>query len=104
MNVWFGFCEQLATSSRGQFVANWTNKSKLQDPFITPNKISVGDEQNGPIFIGRSYMQKVAKKWKWSRWWWVWTTNLKIRCKLGSIGWIKKGAIVEEEGELRTPS
>jgi hypothetical protein len=49
-------------------------------------------------------MQKVAKKWKWYRWQWVWTTNFKIRCKLGSIGWIKKGAIVEEEGELRTPS
>jgi len=54
--------EQLATSSKGQFVANQTNKPKLQDPFITPSRISIGDEHNESIFIGRNSMQKVAIK------------------------------------------
>jgi hypothetical protein len=44
-------------------MASWTNKLKLQDVFITLSKISIGGEQNGPIFIGRSCMQEVAKKW-----------------------------------------
>jgi len=41
-------------SSWGPFVANVTNKPKLQDKFITPTKIPIGDEQSGLIFIGRN--------------------------------------------------
>ncbi len=34
--------------------------------FIMPSKISIRDEQNITIFIGRNVKQKMAKKWKWS--------------------------------------
>jgi len=54
--------EQFATSFRGQFVANQTNKPKLQDPFITPSRIFIGDEHSESIFIGKNSMQKVAIK------------------------------------------
>ncbi len=42
-------------------MANWTNKQKLHDLFITPNKISIGDEQNRPIFISRSVKQEMVR-------------------------------------------
>jgi hypothetical protein len=60
--VQFEFCEQLATSSWKQFVANQTKKPQLQDPFIMLSKIFIGDEQSKPIFIGRNIKQEVARK------------------------------------------
>jgi hypothetical protein len=39
-----------------------TDKSKLQDPFITPRRISTRDEQNRTIFIGRIRTQEVTKQ------------------------------------------
>jgi len=46
-----------------------------------PSKIFIRDKQSKPIFIGKSIMQEVARKWKWSRWWLVWIAYLKIQCK-----------------------
>jgi hypothetical protein len=56
------FCEQLTTSFWKQSMANQTNKPQLQDPFITPSKISIRDEQSKLIFIIRSVMQEMARK------------------------------------------
>jgi len=41
-------------------MVNWINKPKVQDPFITPSKMSIGDEKNRLIFITRSVKQEVA--------------------------------------------
>ncbi len=38
-----------------------TDKPQLQDPFIMPSRISIGDKQSIPIFIGRNIDQEVAK-------------------------------------------
>jgi hypothetical protein len=62
MNVRFGFCEQHAISSWRQSMASQTDKPQLQDLFIMPSIISIGDEQSISIFIGRSTKQEVAKK------------------------------------------
>jgi len=43
-------------------MANQIDKLKLQDLFIMPSKISIGDKQSGPIFIGRSHTQEVARE------------------------------------------
>jgi hypothetical protein len=41
-------------------MANQTDKPQLQDPFITPSKMYVGDKWSGAIFIGGSFTQKMA--------------------------------------------
>jgi hypothetical protein len=46
-----------------------------------PSKISIRDKQSKPIFIGKSIMQEVARKWKWSRLRWIWIAYFKIQCK-----------------------
>ncbi len=43
-------------SSWGQFVTNRINKPQLHDPFSTLSRISIGDKQSGPIFIGSNHM------------------------------------------------
>jgi hypothetical protein len=43
-------------------MAHRTDKPQLQDLFITPNRISIGDKQSKPMFISRSAKQEVAKK------------------------------------------
>jgi hypothetical protein len=91
MNVWFRFCEQLATNSWKQSMASQTNKPQLQDLFITLSKIStIGDKQSRPIFISRSVKQEMAKKWKWSRRWQIWVAYLKIGCKPRDISKIER--------------
>jgi hypothetical protein len=43
-------------------VANQIDKPQLQELFITPRKISIGDEQSRPIFIGKRVKQELARK------------------------------------------
>ncbi len=81
MNVRFKFCDQLARIPWKQSVANQIDKPQLQDLFITPNNISIGDEQSKPIFIGRSAKQETTRKSKWSIRRRIWVAYLKIQCK-----------------------
>ncbi len=103
INVWPRFHEQLMTSSKGQSVADWIDRSELQDSFITLSIIFIRDKQNGPIFSGRSRTQEMVRKWKWFRWWWVWVANFKYDANQEALI-EQKGALAEEEGEPRTPS
>jgi hypothetical protein len=66
-NVWFGFHEQLATSSWQQSMANWIEEPQLKNMCTTPSKIYVGDEPFGTICIDKSLTKEVAKKCQWSR-------------------------------------
>jgi len=79
------------TSSWKQSMASQIDKLQLQDPFIMPSRIFIGDKQSKLIFISRSVKQKVARKWKWSRRWQVWIAYLKIQCKLGCISRVGGG-------------
>jgi hypothetical protein len=58
MGVQPDICEQFGTSFRRQFVVSWANKSQLQDPFITPNKIFVGDEWRGQYSLVEASCKK----------------------------------------------
>ncbi len=59
MEVQFGFCEQLVTSFWKQFMANWTKKLQLQDPFIMLSRTSIGDEKPTQY----SLVETLNKKW-----------------------------------------
>jgi hypothetical protein len=85
---------------------------KLQDSFITPNIIFVGDEQSGPIFIGRSHTQEMAKneidlddnKYELPILKYDANQEALVKQKERALVEEEEGTLVEEEGEPKTPS
>jgi hypothetical protein len=87
-----------------KFLETIHNKLQLQDPFIMPSRISIGDEQSKPMFINKSITKEVARKWKWSTRWQVWVGYFEIWCKLGCTSRIERRNTIPRGGQAKTLS
>ncbi len=82
---------------------NW--QTATTEPVYNAKKKSIGDEQNGTIFIGRNFTQIVAKKWKWFSWWQqISVSYLKTWWEPKCIGRTKRRNLNGGGGGLKTPS